>query len=390
MLDASPPTPTGHSAPQVLEAFEHGLIGTAIRRSRLVESDLAALSTPRTALVSAAIRQDPRLFEHYSWSPRLVAVVSDGSAVLGLGDVGPRACLPVLETKCAFLKRIADLDAIPLVFSDRRIEAIVAALAALRPSFGAVSIEDVAAPGCFELERRLRGALDCPVMHNDQHGTAVAVVAALRNAALLTGRTFATMRVVILGAGAAGIATGRLLARAGLSDLTLVDTQGIVGAGRRDLTAAKREATTYTNPRGLTGSLADALRGADVLVGLSRATVAGTLLAGMRPEPIILSLANPIPEVPQEAARSVGALYGTGLATAPNCVTNLLTVPGIFHGALNAGATQITPEMLLAAVDGLVRASLPMLDTEHLVPDVLDPAVFSHISVAVGAAAPVS
>jgi len=390
MLNASLSVPPELSAPQVLETFEHGLIGTAIRRSPLDESDLAALSTPGTALVSSAIHRDPQLFERYTWAPRLVAVVSDGSAVLGLGDVGPRACLPVLETKCAFFKRIADLDAIPLVFSDRRIDAIVAALAALRPSFGAVSIEDVAAPGCFELERRLRGALDCPVMHNDQHGTAVAVVAALRNAALLTGRDFAAMRVVILGAGAAGIATARLLATAGLPDLTLVDTRGIVGARRRDLNAAKREATTYTNPRGLTGSLEDALRGADALVGLSRATVAGTLLAGMRPEPIILSLANPVPEVLQEAARSVGAVYATGRATAPNCVTNLLTVPGIFHGALSAGAAQITPEMLLAAVDGLVRASLPMLDADHLVPDVLDPAVFSHISAAVGAAAPVS
>ncbi|WP_282689601.1 MULTISPECIES: malic enzyme-like NAD(P)-binding protein [unclassified Streptomyces] len=340
--------------------------------------------------MSSAIHRDPRLFEHYSWAPRLVAVVSDGSAVLGLGDVGPRACLPVLETKCAFFKRIADLDAIPLVFSDRRIDAIVAALAALRPSFGAVSIEDVAAPGCFELERRLRRALDCPVMHNDQHGTAVAVVAALRNAALLTGRDFAAMRVVILGAGAAGIATARLLATAGLPDLTLVDTHGIVSAQRRNLTAAKREATTYTNLRGLTGGLEDALRDADALVGLSRATVAGTLLAGMCPKPIILSLANPVPEVAQEAARSVGAVYATGLATAPNCVTNLLSVPGIFHGALNAGAAQITPEMLLAAVDGLVQASLPMLDADHLVPDTLDPAVFSHISAAVGAAATVS
>ncbi|MDX3339689.1 NAD-dependent malic enzyme [Streptomyces sp. ME02-6979.5a] len=374
----------------MLKTFEHGLIGTAIRRPRLIESDLAALSTPGTALVSSAIHRDPRLFEHYSWAPRLVAVVSDGSAVLGLGDVGPRACLPVLETKCAFFKRIADLDAIPLVFSDRRIDAIVAALAALRPSFGAVSIEDVAAPGCFELERRLRRALDCPVMHNDQHGTAVAVVAALRNAALLTGRDFAAMRVVILGAGAAGIATARLLATAGLPDLTLVDTHGIVSAQRRNLTAAKREATTYTNLRGLTGGLEDALRDADALVGLSRATVAGTLLAGMCPKPIILSLANPVPEVAQEAARSVGAVYATGLATAPNCVTNLLSVPGIFHGALNAGAAQITPEMLLAAVDGLVQASLPMLDADHLVPDTLDPAVFSHISAAVGAAATVS
>ncbi|MGE7386048.1 NAD(P)-dependent malic enzyme [Streptomyces sp. NPDC004126] len=390
MPNASLPAPPGLSVPQVLETFEHGLIGTALRRPLLVGSGLAALSTPGTALVSSAIQRDPQLSEQYTWAPRLVAVVSDGSAVLGLGDVGPRACLPVLETKCAFFKELAGLDAIPLVFSDRRIDAIVAALAALRPSFGAVSIEDVAAPGCFELERRLRDALDCPVMHNDQHGTAVAVVAALRNAALLTGRDFAAMRVVILGAGAAGIATARLLATAGLPDLTLVDTRGIVGARRRDLDDAKREATAYTNPRALTGGLEEALAGADALVGLSRATVAGSLLASMRPEPIVLSLANPVPEVLPEAACSVGALYATGRATAPNCVTNLLAVPGIFHGALSAGAEQITPAMLLAAVDGLVSASLPTLDAGHLMPDVLDPAVLAHVSAAVGAAAPVS
>ncbi len=373
---------------QVLRSYERGLITMTTRRFPLQAEELHAMSTQGTALVSKAIAQDPEGFARYTWARELVVVVSDGSAVLGLGDLGPHASLPVLEAKCAFLKMFADIDAVPLIFGDTGVDGIVDALVALRPSFGAVSIEDVRAPRCFELERRLRAALDCPVMHNDQHGTAVAVTAALRNAATLRGQDLASMRVVIVGAGAAGSATARLVASAGVSDLVVVDTKGIIHPDRHGLLGVKRELSRLGNPRDLTGGLAEALDGADVLIGLSSTKIPEALLRTMNRDPVILALANPEPEVSADAARAVGALHATGRASDPNCVTNLLAIPGIFRGAFSAGSREITDAMLHAAVDGLVQAGSSGLDAGHLVPDLMDPTTHQHVINAVRAAAP--
>ena len=309
-------------------------------------------------------------------------------SVLGLGDLGPRASLPVLEAKCAFLKRIAGIDAIPLVFAQRDTDSIVHALTALEPSFGAVSLEDVCAPRCFELEQRLQAALGCPVLHNDQHGTAVAVTAAVRNAATVLGRSFTAQRVVIVGAGAAGLATARLLYSSGVSDLVLVDRSGVIFRGRPGLAGAKRDISLLTNPRGVRGALADALDGADVLIGLSAGRIGDAPLARMNPAPVILALANPEPEVSAEQAKAVGALYGTGNAGAPNCVSNLMVVPGVFRGAFAAGSRVISRSMIAAAVEGLVRASEQGLSPLRLLPEVLDPAVCAYVSEAVEKAAP--
>ncbi|WP_326606475.1 NAD-dependent malic enzyme [Streptomyces sp. NBC_01799] len=336
---------------------------------------LSVAYTPGVAKVSQAIAADPSLAARYTWAHRLVAIVTNGSAVLGLGNVGPAAALPVMEGKAALFKRFAGLNAIPLVLDSSDIEEIIEVLVRLRPSFGAVCLEDIAAPLCFELEARAKAALDCPVLHDDQHGTAVAVLAGLRGASTLLGRRLDASRIVVLGAGAAGSATAELLLAAGAEDVTVLDSQGILFDGRDELSPVKAALAARTNPRDLRGGPAEALRDADAVIGLCSATVPESLIATMAPEAIVFALSNPVPEIDPGLASRYAAVVGTGGSNFPNQIINTLASPGIFRGALDANARFITTEMKLAAADAIASVAEDTLAIDRIVPHSLDPRV---------------
>ncbi|MEO9220241.1 MAG: NADP-dependent malic enzyme [Mycobacteriaceae bacterium] len=348
---------------------------------------LSIAYTPGVARVCTAIATDPALVHHYTWTSRLVAVVTDGTAVLGLGNIGPRASLPVMEGKSALFKTFAELDSIPLALDTTDVDEIVETLVRLRPSFGAVNLEDISAPRCFELERRLVAALDCPVMHDDQHGTAIVVLAALRGAATATHREITDLRVVISGAGAAGVACAEILLAAGITDVTVIDSRGIVHAGRQDLTEVKAGLAARSNPSGRTAGLAEALHGADVFLGLSSGTVPEDVVATMAPEAIIFALANPNPEIHPDVAARHAAVIATGRSDFPNQINNVLAFPGVFRGALDARAQRITEGMKLAAAGAIAEVLGDELDCQHIVPSALDPRVAPAVAAAVAAAA---
>jgi malate dehydrogenase (oxaloacetate-decarboxylating) len=348
---------------------------------------LAIAYTPGVAQVSRAIADDETLARRYTWASRLVVVVSDGTAVLGLGDIGPRASLPVMEGKAALFKGFAGLDAIPLVLDTTDVDEIVQTLVRLRPTFGAVNLEDISAPRCFELERRLIDALDCPVMHDDQHGTAIVVLAALRGACLALNREITPLKVVITGAGAAGVACARILLAAGLSDITVLDSRGIIHRGRGHLNPIKEDLATRTNPNGHRGGLAEALDGADVLIGVSSSQVPERLVATMKPDGIVFALSNPDPEIHPEVAAAHVAVVATGRSDFPNQINNVLAFPGIFKGALDAGARDISEGMKLAAAEAIVAVAANDLSPDHIVPSPLDARVAPAVAGAVAAAA---
>ena len=348
---------------------------------------LSIAYTPGVAKVSRAIAADPKLAARYTWAHRLVAVVSDGTAVLGLGDIGPRASLPVMEGKSALFKAYGGLDSIPIVLDTTDVDEIVETLVRLRPTFGAVNLEDVSAPRCFELERRLIEALDCPVMHDDQHGTAIVVLAALRGACTVLRRDIEPLKVVVAGAGAAGVACAKILLAAGVADITMIDSKGVVYAGRDGLNRVKIELAALTNPRGLTGELADALVGSDVFLGLSAATVPEDAVARMAPGGIVFALSNPDPEIHPDVAARHAAIVATGRSDFPNQINNVLAFPGIFRGALDAGARRITERMKLAAADAIVSVVADELAPDRIVPSPLDPRVGPAVAAAVADAA---
>ena len=348
---------------------------------------LSIAYTPGVAKVSRAIAADPRLAARYTWAHRLVAVVSDGTAVLGLGDIGPRASLPVMEGKSALFKAYGGLDSIPIVLDTTDVEEIVETMVRLRPTFGAVNLEDVSAPRCFELERRLVEALDCPVMHDDQHGTAIVVLAALRGACTVLRRDMAPLKVVVAGAGAAGVACAKILLAAGVRDVVLTDSKGVVHAGRDGLNPIKAELAAVTNPRGITGELADAMVGADVLLGLSGATVSEESVATMAAGGIVFALSNPDPEIHPDVAARHAAVVATGRSDFPNQINNVLAFPGVFRGALDAGARRITEGMKLAAADAIFEVAAPTLALDRIVPSPLDAGVGPAVAAAVAEAA---
>ncbi|MFI5086147.1 MAG: NADP-dependent malic enzyme [Actinomycetales bacterium] len=348
--------------------------------------DLSIAYTPGVAQVSRAIHRDPALAASHTWAGRLVVVVSDGTAVLGLGDIGPAASLPVMEGKSALFRTFGGLNSIPLVLDTTNVDEIIETLVRLRPSYGAVNLEDISAPRCFELEERLIEALDCPVMHDDQHGTAVVCLAALTNAAKVTGRTFAQLRVVVSGAGAAGIAITEILLNAGAGDVVLVDSKGIVHRDRDDLNAVKARYAAKTNTENRLGGIRDALDGADVLIGVSSATVSEADLALMNEDAIIFALSNPDPEVMPEVAAKYAAVVATGRSDYPNQINNVLAFPGIFRGALDAGARRITPAMKIAAADAIAALVGDELSAGHIVPSALDPRVAGAVAKAVAQA----
>ncbi|QUF02600.1 NADP-dependent malic enzyme [Actinosynnema pretiosum subsp. pretiosum] len=380
-------TPVQLTDDEIFTAHEGGKLAVGATASLADPRALSIAYTPGVARVSRAIAADPSLADRYTWAGRLVAVVSDGTAVLGLGDIGPRASLPVMEGKAALFKTFGGLDSIPLVLDTTDVDEIVETLVRLRPSFGAVNLEDVSAPRCFELEAKLIEALDVPVMHDDQHGTAVVTLAALRGANTVLGKDIADQRVVISGAGAAGVAITRILLAAGAGEVTLVDSRGIIHAGRAGLNPVKEQLAPLTNGSGLRGGLDVALRGADVFVGVSSAQVPEEQVASMAAGSVVFALSNPDPEVHPEVAARHAAVVATGRSDFPNQINNVLAFPGIFRGALDAGARRITEGMKLAAAGAIAAVAAEDLAVDRIVPSALDPRVGPEVAAAVALAA---
>ncbi|MFJ5991011.1 NADP-dependent malic enzyme [Lentzea sp. NPDC092896] len=379
--------PTQLTDEEIFTAHLGGKLEVGATASLADPKALSIAYTPGVARVSKAIAEDASLAAKYTWAHRLVVVVSDGTAVLGLGDIGPSASLPVMEGKSALFKTFGGLDSIPLVLNTTDVDEIVETLVRLRPSFGAVNLEDVSAPRCFELEQKLIEALDCPVMHDDQHGTAVVSLAALNGANTVLSKNIGDQRVVISGAGAAGIAIAKILIAAGAGDITLLDSRGIVRTGRAGLNPVKEEIAAVTNSSNLDGGIDVALRGADVFIGVSSSKVSEDLIASMASDSIVFALSNPDPEVHPEVAARHAAIVATGRSDFPNQINNVLAFPGIFRGALDSGARRITEGMKLAAADAILAVAKDDLGPDRIVPSALDPRVGPEVAAAVAVAA---
>lgn len=353
--------------------------------------DLSIAYTPGVAAVSNHIANDKNQSYLYTMKGNSVAIVSDGSAVLGLGNIGPEAALPVMEGKAILFKEFADIDGVPLVIDAKSVEEIVTTVKTIAPTFGGINLEDIAAPKCFEIEEALQD-IGIPVFHDDQHGTAIVLLAALINACKVTGKPIESLKVVINGAGAAGTAIARLLRCVGhepsacipVEDVLVCDSQGIICSHRSDLNPQKEKLLSYTNRFNKSGKLLDAMQGADVFIGVSK----GNLLCAddirlMNKDPIILAMANPIPEImPDEARKAGAAVVGTGRSDFPNQVNNVLAFPGIFRGALEARATRITEGMKIAAAHALADA-VNHISAEHVLPDPLNRNVAQKVAQAV-------
>jgi malate dehydrogenase (oxaloacetate-decarboxylating) len=348
------------------------------------KEDLSLVYTPAVARVSSAIALDPAKVWTLTMRANAVAIVSNGTAVLGLGNIGPLGALPVMEGKALLFRDLAGISAFPLVIDAPTAEKVISTVEALAPTFGGINLEDIAAPDCFEIERELRRRLDIPVFHDDQHGTSIVVLAALRNAAAVVGLGFADMRVVILGAGAAGIATARLLARAGAGEIVVCDRHGIVGPKRTDLTPEK-EALCGELRTARDGSLADALAGTHVFIGVSGPNLLSlTGVRSMARPRIVMALANPVPEIDPYVAGPEVDVMATGRSDHPNQVNNVLAFPGVFRGLLDAGAKAVTDDVELAAAEALAAVVTPDLRSpEYILPSPFDPQVVPAVARAV-------
>ncbi len=371
---------------EIFAAHEGGKLSVALNEPLDTQRALSIAYTPGVAQVSRAIAADATLAKKYTWANRLVAVVSDGSAVLGLGDIGPAASLPVMEGKSALFKTFGGLDSIPIVLDTKDPDEIVETLVRLRPTFGAVNLEDISAPRCFEIERRVIEALDCPVMHDDQHGTAIVVLAALMGATKVLERDMHNLKVVVSGAGAAGVACTKIMLESGIRDIIVLDSKGIVHSGRGDLNSFKATLAEHTNPRGITGGVAEALDGADVFLGVSAGVVPEEFIATMAPGSIVFALSNPDPEIHPDTARKYAAVVATGRSDFPNQINNVLAFPGVFRGALDAGARRITEAMKVAAAEAIFSVVGDDLSVDYIVPSALDPRVGPAVAAAVAAA----
>lgn len=367
-----------------LHRERRGKIETKGKVDLTVRENLALAYTPGVGAVSSYLAAHPEEAGNYSVKGNSVAVVSDGSAVLGLGNIGPYGALPVMEGKALIFKELASIDAWPLVLSTQDPDEIVAAVKAIAPSFAGINLEDIAAPGCFSIEERLIEELEMPVMHDDQHGTAIVVLAGLMNAAKVVRKELPRLRVVISGAGAAGTATAKLLVAAGVRDLVMLDRKGAIHKGRGDLNEEKQKLLSFTNPEDRKGGLQEVLMGADALIGLSGP---GLLTAEdvrtMSEQAIVFALSNPVPEImPEEAKKGGAAVIATGRSDFPNQLNNALVFPGVFRGALDGNVRRITEEMKLRAAEALARlVESPREDL--VIPDVLDARVVPAIAAAV-------
>jgi malate dehydrogenase (oxaloacetate-decarboxylating) len=368
---------------------ERGKLTIDGKRTIRDRDDLAMAYTPGVARVCTAIAADPPLVHRYTMKANTVAVVTDGTAVLGLGNIGPEAALPVMEGKAVLFKEFAGVDAVPVCLRVSSADELVETVARLEPMFGGINLEDIAAPRCFEVERRLTDMLSIPVFHDDQHGTAVVALAALRNAMKVVGKSFGDIRVVLSGAGAAGVAIARILTHAGVGDIVAADRKGAINKSREGLDPSKQWLADHANPEGRGGSLRDLLVGADVFIGVSAPGLLSRAdLETMGDAPIVFALANPIPEVLPEEAEGVVAVMATGRSDYPNQINNVLCFPGMFRGALDAGATRITEGMQLAAAAAIADAVPPdELSADAVVPSVFAPGIAAGVAAAVAAAA---
>ncbi|HLU98737.1 MAG TPA: NADP-dependent malic enzyme [Thermobifida alba] len=347
------------------------------------QEGLSLAYTPGVARVCTAIADNPELVDTYTWKNKVVAVVTDGTAVLGLGDIGPEASLPVMEGKALLFKQFAGVDSVPIALACTDVDEIVETVVRMAPSFGGINLEDISAPRCFEIERRLRERLDIPVFHDDQHGTAIVALAAMRNAARVTGRELGELRAVVSGAGASGIAVSRMLIRGGIGDIAVADSKGIIYDGRPGLNQYKAELAAISNKAGLQGSIESALAGADVFVGLSAGEVPEEVVATMADNAIICAMANPNPEVHPEVAHRYAAVVATGRSDFPNQINNVLAFPGVFRGAMEVRATQITENMKLAAATALADLVGDDLAPDYIIPSPFDERVVPAVSAAV-------
>jgi malate dehydrogenase (oxaloacetate-decarboxylating) len=336
-------------------AEKHGKWAIASKMPLETMDDLSIAYTPGVAAPCLAVQKDPAMAYEMTMKGNAVAVVSDGTSVLGLGDIGPMAGLPVMEGKAVLYKKYADIDAVPIVLASKNVDDIVQAVKMIAPTFGGIHLEDIAAPACFEIERRLTEELDIPVMHDDQHATAIVVLAGLYNSLKVTGKKIEDIHIVVNGAGAAGMAITDLLLHAGATRIDLLDSVGIIALGREKMNPEKERVAKIINPEGKTGTLQEALTGADVFIGVSKpGLVTGEMVKSMKADPIVFALANPTPEIMPDIALEAGAaVVATGRSDFPNQVNNVLVYPGLFRGLLDARASRLTQDMKVSAARAL-------------------------------------
>ncbi|WP_061297168.1 NAD(P)-dependent malic enzyme [Herbidospora cretacea] len=345
--------------------------------------DLSLAYTPGVARVCSAIADAPELVNEYTWVSNVVAVVTDGTAVLGLGDIGPAGAMPVMEGKSLLFKEFGGVDSVPICLDCTGVDEIVETVVRLAPSFGGINLEDISAPRCFEIEDQLRRRLSIPVFHDDQHGTAIVATAALTNAARVIGRPLRELRAVVAGAGASGVAVTRMLLNAGIGDIAVSDSKGLIFEGRAGMNPYKDALSRETNKAGLTGSSESALAGADVFIGLSGATISERAIASMAQDAIVFALSNPTPEVLPDVAAKHAAVVATGRSDFPNQINNVLAFPGVFRGALDVRATAITENMKIAAAEALAGVVGDEVRADYIIPSPFDPRVAPAVTRAV-------
>ena len=385
---AALPTYDDRGDDPVFRLHEGGKIDIGVTVPVIDRDDLSMAYTPGVARVCTAISEDTDLVYDYTWKSHTVAVVTDGTAVLGLGDIGPEGSLPVMEGKALLFKQFGGVDAVPIALDCTEVNEIVDTVVRIAPAFGGVNLEDISAPRCFEIEALLQDRLDIPIFHDDQHGTAIVTLAGMIGACRLTGRRLEDLRVVVSGAGAAGVAVTRILLDAGIGEIGVADSRGLINRDRTDLNPVKQALAHDTNKQNRSGSVEDALAGADVFIGLSAGRVSDESVASMAEGAFVFAMANPDPEVDPEVAHRNVAVIATGRSDYPNQINNVLAFPGVFKGALAVRAPRITASMKRAAADA-IAALIPdeELSPGYVIPSVFDPRVAPAVADAVAAAA---